>query len=334
MLRIGVIGYGYWGPNIVRNFSTANGSQVVMVCDMNQQSLKKVKKAYPDIRVTSDSIELIKDPEVDAVAIATPVFTHYELAKKALEEGKSVFIEKPFTYTVAEGEKLVEIAEKRKLKIMVDHTFLYTGAVRKIKQLIDEDVLGELYYFDSTRVNLGLFQHDVNVVWDLAPHDISIMDYLIGEKPQAVLATGSEHFGRNLEDIAYLTFYYSNNVIAHINVNWLSPVKVRMTLIGGKKMMLVWNDLNPDEKIKIYDKGVQVKTKEGQYNLLVNYRSGDMWSPKVEQTEALRLMAEKFVDYIENGGTIVNDGNQGLNVVKMLTAANKSLNNKSEMIYL
>jgi predicted dehydrogenase len=334
MLRIGVIGYGYWGPNIVRNFSTANGAQVIMVCDINQQSLKKVKKAYPDVRVTSDCIELIKDPEVDAVAIATPVFTHYELAKKALEEGKSVFIEKPFTYTVTEGEELVEIAEKRKLKIMVDHTFLYTGAVRKIKQLIDEDVLGELYYFDSTRVNLGLFQHDVNVVWDLAPHDISIMDYLIGEKPQAVLAIGSEHFGRNLEDIAYLTFYYSNNVTAHINVNWLSPVKVRTTLIGGKKMMLVWNDLEPDEKIKIYDKGVQVKTKEGKYNLLVNYRSGDMWAPKVEQTEALRLMTEKFVDYIENGGTIVNDGNEGLNVVKMLTAANKSLNNKSKMIYL
>jgi predicted dehydrogenase len=334
MLRIGVIGYGYWGPNIVRNFNTANGSQVVMVCDMNQQSLKKVKKAYPDMRVTPDCIELIKDPKVDAVAIATPVFTHYELAKKALEEGKSVFIEKPFTYTVAEGEELVEIAEKKKLKIMVDHTFLYTGAVRKIKQLIDEDVLGELYYFDSIRVNLGLFQHDVNVVWDLAPHDISIMDYLIGKKPQAVLATGSEHFGRNLEDIAYLTFYYSNNFIAHINVNWLSPVKVRTMLIGGKKMMLVWNDLEPDEKIKIYDKGVQVKTKEGQYNLLVNYRSGDMWAPKVEQTEALRLMAEKFVDYVENGGTIVNDGNKGLNVIKMLTAANKSLNNKSEMIYL
>jgi predicted dehydrogenase len=334
MLRIGVIGYGYWGPNIVRNFNTANGSQVVMVCDMNQQSLKKVKKAYPDMRVTPDCIELIKDPQVDAVAIATPVFTHYELAKKALEEGKSVFIEKPFTYTVAEGEELVEIAEKKKLKIMVDHTFLYTGAVRKIKQLIDEDVLGELYYFDSIRVNLGLFQHDVNVVWDLAPHDISIMDYLIGKKPQAVLATGSEHFGRNLEDIAYLTFYYSNNFIAHINVNWLSPVKVRTMLIGGKKMMLVWNDLEPDEKIKIYDKGVQVKTKEGQYNLLVNYRSGDMWAPKIEQTEALRLMAEKFVDYIENGGTIVNDGNKGLNVIKMLTAANKSLNNKSEMIYL
>jgi predicted dehydrogenase len=334
MLRIGVIGYGYWGPNIVRNFSTADGSQVTMVCDINQQSLKKVKKAFPQMRVTTDCNELIKDPEVDAVAIATPVFTHYELAQKTLGEGKSVFVEKPFTYTVAEGEKLIEMAEKKNLKIMVDHTFLYTDAVRKIKLLIEDNVLGDLYYFDSVRVNLGLFQHDVNVVWDLAPHDISIMDYLIGERPQAVLATGSEHFGRNLEDIAYLTFYYSNNVIAHISVNWLSPVKIRTTLIGGKKMMLVWNDLDPDEKIKIYDKGVQVRTKEGKYNLLVNYRSGDMWAPKVEQTEALRLMAEKFADYIENGGTIVNDGIAGLNVVKMLTAANKSLNNKSEMIYL
>jgi predicted dehydrogenase len=217
---------------------------------------------------------------------------------------------------------------------MVDHTFLYTDAVKKIKLLMEDNVLGDLYYFDSVRVNLGLFQHDVNVVWDLAPHDISIMDYLIGEKPQAVLATGSEHFGRNLEDIAYLTFYYPKNVLAHINVNWLSPVKIRTTLIGGRKKMLVWNDLDPDEKIKIYDKGVQVRTKEGKYNLLVDYRSGDIWVPKIDQTEALRLMAEKFVDYVENGGTVVNDGNAGLKIVKMLTAANKSLNNKSEMVYL
>ena len=334
MIRVGVIGYGYWGPNIVRNFSTANGAQVTMVCDINQQSLKKVKKAFSQVRVTTDCHELIKDPEVDAVAIATPVFTHYELAQKALQEGKSVFVEKPFTYTVAEGEKLIELAEKKNLKIMVDHTFLYTDAVKKIKLLMEDNVLGDLYYFDSVRVNLGLFQHDVNVVWDLAPHDISIMDYLIGEKPQAVLATGSEHFGRNLEDIAYLTFYYPKNVLAHINVNWLSPVKIRTTLIGGRRKMLVWNDLDPDEKIKIYDKGVQVRTKEGKYNLLVDYRSGDIWVPKIDQTEALRLMAEKFVDYVENGGTVVNDGNAGLNIVKMLTAANKSLSNKSEMIYL
>ena len=334
MLRIGAIGFGYWGPNIVRNFGMVNESQVTMVCDLNPQVLKKVKKAYPLIRVTTDSATMIKDPQVDAVAIATPVFTHFALAKMALQEGKSVFVEKPFTYTVAEAEELIELARKKNQKIMVDHTFLYTGAVRKIKNLIDDHVLGDLYYFDSVRVNLGLFQHDVNVVWDLAPHDISIMHYLIGDKPQAVVATGAGHFGRKLEDIAYLTIYYPRNVLAHINVNWLSPVKVRTTLIGGKKKMLVWNDLEPDEKIKIYDKGVEVRTKEGQYNLLVDYRSGDMWAPKIDQTEALRLMAEKFVDYVSNGGTVVNDGAAGLNVVKTLTAANESLSNKSKTVYL
>jgi predicted dehydrogenase len=334
MLRIGAIGYGYWGPNIVRNFSMLNESQVTMVCDINSQVLKKVKKAYPHVRVTTDSATMIKDPEVDAVAIATPVFTHYELAKMAIQEGKSVFVEKPLTYTVAEAEELIELARKKNQRIMVDHTFLYTGAVRKIKQLIDDHVLGDLYYFDSTRINLGLFQHDVNVVWDLAPHDISIMQYLIGDKPQAVVTTGAGHFGRKLEDIAYLTFYYPRNVIAHIHVNWLSPVKVRTTLIGGKKKMLAWNDLEPDEKIRIYDKGVEVRTREGKYNLLVDYRSGDMWAPKIEQTEALRLIAEKFVHYVSNGGTVVNDGTAGLNVVKMLTAANQSLSNKSKPVYL
>jgi predicted dehydrogenase len=334
MIRMGVIGYGYWGPNLVRNFSAGNGSQVAMVCDMDQQNLKKVKKAYPAVRVTADVDELIKDPGVDAVAIATPVFTHHALARKALLEGKSVFLEKPFTHTAAEAEELIELAEKKGLKLMVDHTFLYTGAVRKIKQLVEDGVMGDLYYFDSVRVNLGLFQHDVNVVWDLAPHDIAIMDYVIGTRPQAVVATGAGHFNRGLEDIAYLTFYYPRNVIAHINVNWLSPVKVRTTLIGGQKKMLVWNDLEPDEKIKIYDKGVQVKTKEGQYSLLVDYRSGDMWAPKVEQTEALKLIAEKFAHYVENGGSVVNDGIAGLNVVRMLEASNRSLCNKGEMVYL
>lgn len=335
MINVGVIGYGYWGPNIVRNFSTANGSQVTMVCDMNQATQKKVKKTYPQVNVTGDSDELIKCTDVDAVAIVTPVFTHFELAKKALEQGKHIFVEKPFTYTVEEGEELIDLAEKKNLKIMVDHTFLYTGAVRKIRQLVEDNVLGDLYYFDSVRVNLGLFQHDVNVVWDLAPHDISIMDYVIGDRPIAVVATGSGHFGRGLEDIAYLTFYYRQNIIAHINVNWLSPVKLRTTLIGGQKKMLVWNDLEPDEKIKIYDKGVQVRTKEGKYSLLVDYRSGDMWAPKVEQTEALKLLAETFVDYISNGTTkVVNDGSAGLNVVKMLVAADKSLHNKGETVYL
>jgi len=251
-----------------------------------------------------------------------------------LEEGKNVFVEKPFTYTSAEGEELVELAEKKNLRIMVDHTFLYTGAVRKIKQLVEDRVLGDIFYYDSIRVNLGLFQHDINVVWDLAPHDLSIMEYVIGEKPQAVVATGAEHFDRGLEDVAYLTIYFKDNVIAHINVNWLSPVKIRTTLIGGRKKMLVWNDLEPDEKIKIYDKGVQVKTKEGKYSLLVSYRSGDMWAPRVEQTEALKLMVEKFVDCIGNGGISINDGRAGLRVVNLLEAATKSLKSKGEMVYL
>ncbi|MGO9138290.1 MAG: Gfo/Idh/MocA family protein [Syntrophales bacterium] len=334
MIRVGVIGYGYWGPNLVRNFSTGEGSQVDMICDMNQQALKRAKKAYPNFKITTDSNELIKDPNINVVAIATPVFTHYELAKKALEEGKNIFVEKPFTYTSAEGEKLVELAEKKNLKIMVDHTFLYTGAVKKIKQLIDDRVLGDIFYYDSVRVNLGLFQHDINVVWDLAPHDLSIMEYVIGQRPQAVIATGAEHFDRGLEDVAYLTIYFKDNIIAHINVNWLSPVKVRTTLIGGQKKMLVWNDLEADEKIKIYDKGVQVKTKEGKYNLLVSYRSGDMWAPRVEQTEALKLMVEHFVDCISNGGRSINDGRAGLRVVNLLEAATRSLKNKGEMVYL
>ncbi len=334
MIHVGVIGYGYWGPNVVRNFHAVENSQVDTVCDLNQQALKRARKSYPNIQVTADCNALIKDPKVDVVAIATPVFTHYELAKKVLEEGKHVFVEKPFTYTSTEGEELVELAEKKNLKIMVDHTFLYTGAVRKIKQLVEDHVLGDIFYYDSIRVNLGLFQHDINVVWDLAPHDLSIMEYVIGEKPQAVVATGAEHFGRGLEDVAYLTIYFRDNIIAHINVNWLSPVKVRTTLIGGQKKMLVWNDLEPDEKIKIYDKGVQVKTKEGKYNLLVSYRSGDMWAPRVEQTEALKLMVEKFIDCVSNGGRAINDGAAGLRVVKLLEASTRSLKNKGEMVYL
>jgi predicted dehydrogenase len=330
---MGVIGYGYWGPNIVRNFNGLDGSKVITVSDLNEGSLKKVKKLYPNLRVTTKNEEVICASDVDAIAIVTPVFTHFELAKKALEFGKHVLVEKPFTYTTAQGEELIELAEKKHLKILVDHTFLYTGAVRKIKQLIDGGTLGDLYYFDSTRVNLGLFQHDVNVVWDLAPHDLAIMDYLIKEKPIAVLATGQAHIN-GLEDISYITVYFPNKFIAHITVNWLSPVKARTTLIGGVKKMLVWNDLEPDEKIKVYDKGVDAKAKNGVYNLLVSYRSGDMWAPKVEQNEALRLLAENFIESINNGGTPVNDGLAGLRVVKMLEAADKSLKKRGELVYL
>jgi predicted dehydrogenase len=334
MIRMGVIGYGYWGPNIVRNFNGLDGSRVVAISDVNEASLRKAKKAYPHIWATANCDELIQSNEVDAVAIVTPVFTHFELARKALQAGKHILVEKPFTYTTAEAEELIDLADKKRLRIVVDHTFLYTGAVRKIKELMENGTLGDLCYFDSVRVNLGLFQHDVNVVWDLAPHDLSIMDFLIKEKPTAVVATGEAHFNRDMEDISYITVYFPNNIIAHINVNWLSPVKVRTTLIGGLKKMLVWNDLDPDEKIKVYDKGVDIKSKNGVYNLLVSYRSGDMWAPRLEQIEALKLMAETSVEYIRNGKSCVNDGAAGLRVVKMLQAADKSLKKKGEIVYL
>src|SRR5664280_561983 len=333
MVNFGVIGYGYWGPNIVRNLIGLEGTRVLGIADKLAVARERAQKANPGVQATAHASDVISSSEIDAVAIITPVWTHFELAKAALENGKHIFVEKPFTSTSAQAEELIDLASRKHLKIMVDHTFLFTGAVKKIKQLLQESMLGKLYYYDSTRVNLGLFQHDIDVIWDLAPHDLAIMDYLIRKEPEAVVATGQAHLNSHA-DIAFITVYFPQNTIAHINVNWLSPVKVRTTLIGGEKKMLVWNDLEPDEKIKIYDKVVKVKTKEGQYNLLVDYRSGDMWAPKVEQTEALKLMAEKFVDYVKNGGTVVNDGIAGLNNVKMLEAANKSLNNKGKITYI
>jgi predicted dehydrogenase len=334
MIRMGVIGYGYWGPNIVRNFNSLEESKVVAVSDMNEGALHKAKRSFPHLWVTPDSDELIKAKDVDVVAIVTPVFTHFELARKALQAGKHILVEKPFTYKSSHAEQLIDLAEKKNLRIMVDHTFLYTGAVRKIKELIDDGTLGALCYFDSMRINLGLFQHDVNVVWDLAPHDLSIMDFLIKERPNALVATGEAHFNKGMEDISYLTLYFPNNIIAHINVNWLSPVKVRTTLIGGLKKMLVWNDLDPDEKIKVYDKGIDIQSEDGVYRLLVSYRSGDMWAPKLDQNEALRLMAETFIECVGNGQDPVNDGKAGHRVVKMLEAADRSLKKKGEIVYL
>jgi predicted dehydrogenase len=333
MIRIGVIGYGYWGPNIVRNFNGIEGAIVVAVCDLSTGMLKKAVKNYPGIWTTTEPNDILHSPDMDAVAIVTPVFTHYDLAKKALQNGKHIFVEKPFTSTVAQAQELIELAEAQKLKIMVDHTFLFTGAVKKIKQLIDDQVLGNLYYFDSMRINLGLFQHDVNVVWDLAPHDISVMDYLIPEKPVALVATGQSHYN-GLEDVAYVTVYFPHDLIAHFNVNWLSPVKVRTTLVGGDKKMLVWNDLEADERIKVYDKGVQVTNRESVYDLLVSYRSGDVWAPRVEQIEALKVESNYFIDCIMNDKTPINDGLAGLRVVTILEAANKSIKAKGELIPL
>ncbi len=333
MLKVGVIGYGYWGPNIVRNFYGLDGVKVVSICDRDQTALDKVRRVYPDITLCNDCNDIMTSPDIDVIAIVTPVTAHYELAKKSLENGKHVFVEKPFTHTAAEAEELIELADRKNLKIMVDHTFLFTGAVRKIKEIIDAGELGDIYYYDSTRINLGLFQHDVNVVWDLAPHDFSIMDHVINEKPVAVSACGKSHV-YGYEDVAYITVFFSNNMIAHFNVNWMSPVKVRSTLIGGEKKMLAWNDVNVDEKIKVYDKGVKVQSKEGIYDLLVSYRTGDIWAPKVEQAEALKLETEYFVDCIQNNKDPFNDGHAGLRVVKLLNACDESLKNNGQQIKL
>jgi predicted dehydrogenase len=332
-VNFGVIGYGYWGPNIVRNLAHLEGSKVLAIAEISPAARLRAQKAYPGVNVTANASEVIESTQIDAIAVVSPVWTHYELAKAALENGKHVFVEKPFTSNTAQGEELIELAEKKNLTIMVDHTFLFTGAVTKIRQLLDEGTLGQLYYYDSTRVNLGLFQHDINVLWDLAPHDLSIMDNLIKTSPEAVVATGQGHLNGH-EDVAYMTIYFPEKVIAHINVNWLSPVKVRTTLIGGEKRMLVWNDLEADEKVKVYDKGVNITNREGVYELLVHYRSGDMWAPQLEQVEALRQEMEYFEECIKTGKKPFNDGCAGLRVVKMLEAASESLSKKGSLVYL
>jgi len=332
-VNFGVIGYGYWGPNIVRNLASLEGSQVVGIAEVSAGARARAQKAYPMVKVTAEAKDLVTSPEVDAIAVVSPVWTHYELTKAALENGKHVFVEKPFTSNTAQAEELINLAARKNLKVMVDHTFLFTGAVRKICQLLDEGSLGRLYYYDSTRVNLGLFQHDVNVLWDLAPHDLSIMDHVIKSKPEAIVATGQGHLNGH-EDVAFMTLYFPENVIAHINVNWLSPVKVRTTLIGGEKRMLVWNDLEADEKIKVYDKGVKITSREGVYDLLVSYRSGDMWAPQLEQGEALRQELGYFVDCIASGTEPFNNGCAGLRVVQMLEAASESLSKRGALVYL
>ena len=332
-LRIGVIGYGYWGPNVVRNLQGLENCQLVAICDSNPANLQGARQARPDVELTGDCSELLTSTQIDAIAVVTPVWTHFDLSKSALQNGKHVFVEKPFTSTTQQAEELIELATRNRLKIMVDHTFLFTGAVRKIRQLVDNGTLGKLYYYDSTRVNLGLFQHDINVVWDLAPHDLSIMDYIIPKKPEAIVATGERHLNGHV-DVAFITIYFPGNIIAHINVNWLSPVKVRTTLIGGEKRMLVWNDLEADEKLKVYDKGVQMRTGHEIYELLVSYRSGDMWAPKVEPTEALKAELAYFIDCILNDRTPINDGPAGLRVVKMLEAADQSLKKRGTTIRL
>lgn len=333
MIKVGVVGYGYWGPNLVRNFMEAPGSKVVAVCDLNNERLTLAASRYPAIRTTTNYSDLLADTSIDAVAIPTPVSSHYDLAREALRSGRHVLVEKPLTATSDQAQRLIEEAERRNLVLMVDHTFVYTGSVRKIRELVSNRQLGDIYYYDSVRVNLGLFQHDVNVIWDLAVHDLAIMDYVLDQKPVAVSATGMSHIPGQPENVAYITLFFADNKIAHIHVNWLAPVKVRRTLVGGSDRMVVYDDLEPSEKIKVYDKGVSVvHHPEAVYELLVSYRSGDMWAPKLDATEALRTEATHFIDCIEKRNRPLTDGRAGLRVVRLLEAAEASIKRRGELI--
>jgi predicted dehydrogenase len=319
---------------LVRNFSSNEHANVKLVIDGRPERLSLIKKNYPNIEVSSDVNDAFNNKEIDAIVIATPVFTHYEFAKKAIESGKHVLIEKPMTAKVSEAEELIELAIKNNSLLMVDHTFLYTGAVLKMKELIKGEHIGKPQYFDSTRINLGLFQPDVNVLWDLAPHDISILNFLIDEQPISVNATGISHTHNGIENIAYLTVNYSTDFIAHFNCSWTSPVKLRTMLIGGDKKMLLFNDLEPSEKIKIYDTGYSHKTDEEKNRILVDYRAGDIFLPKVDNKEALSLMANDFIQSILNNKKPVSDMYSGLNVIKILEAAQLSIKQNGKEIKL
>ena len=333
-MNIAIIGYGYWGPNLLRNFSQVNNCKVKMVSDFRQDRLVIVSKTYPGIKVSTDPDDILLSKEIDAVVIATPVFTHFSLAKKALENGKHVLLEKPMTSTIKEAEELMNLAKQKGLLLMVDHTFLYTGAVMKMKQIINEKSIGEIQYFDSSRINLGLFQIDVNVLWDLAPHDISILLHLINKKPYSVNATGISHTKNGIENVAYLTINYSENFIAHFSCSWTSPVKLRTMLIGGDKKMLVFNDLEPSEKIRIYDTGYNYKTDEEKNRLMVDYRTGDVYIPKLESKEALFGMASDFINSITNKTEPLSNAQLGLDVIQILEASQQSIKNKGKEIIL
>jgi predicted dehydrogenase len=337
MIGIAVVGYGYWGPNLVRNISETPRAQLISVCDLNIKRLADVKARYPATDVTDDFEEVLRDPRVDAIAIATPVSTHFKLAMKALMAGKHVFVEKPIASTAEEAARMVDEAARRRLVLAVDHTFVHTGAVRKMHELV-ESGLGDIYYYDSVRVNLGLFQHDVSVIWDLAVHDLSILDYVVQEKPVAVSAMGMSHVIGEPENIAYLTLFFESKLIAHIHVNWLAPVKVRRTLIGGSSKMIVYDDLETSEKVKVYDKGITMSDAqdcgEKVRQMLVGYRSGDMYAPRLDVTEALKTELEEFIDCVEHNVRPIADGHAGLRVVRILEAASRSLAQRGRLIEL
>ena len=340
MITIGVIGCGYWGPNLIRNFAENERAQLRWICDTDERRLNAIGRRFPAARTAADYRVLLADPELTAVVIATPVATHYRFAKDALLAGKHVLIEKPFTTSSREARELVELAKRHGLTLMVDHTFVYTGAVRRIKEIVESGELGELLYFDSVRINLGLFQRDINVVWDLAPHDLSIMDYLVARDAVALTATGSSHIEAGIENIAYVMLRFADSFIAHFHFNWLSPVKIRRTLIAGSRKMIVYDDIEPTEKVRVYDKGVTTNRiesdsdKEAAYQTLVSYRTGDVWVPKLDSTEALTHVSAEFLDAIANKRAPLTDGVAGLRVVRLLEAAQESINQGGKLIEL
>ncbi|MDH3892028.1 MAG: Gfo/Idh/MocA family oxidoreductase [candidate division Zixibacteria bacterium] len=335
-MKVGVIGCGYWGPNLIRNFNALDDVEVAAVCDGRSERLDFIHRQFPAIKtLTGEADDILKATDIDAVIIATPVSAHYPLGMEALANGKHLFMEKPFTATTEQAESLINLGEQKNLQIMVDHTFIYTGAVQTIKRFIDDGELGELFYFDSVRVNLGLFQHDVNVIWDLAPHDVSIMDYLIDRPPIAIAATGVAHFENGIENIAYISTYYEGNLLGHIHVNWLAPVKVRKTLVSGSRKMVIYDDTEPSEKVKVYDSGVEiVEDKNAIYDLLVQYRTGDMLAPKLDSTEALKLVSSEFYNAVNENRAPRTDGRAGLRVVRILEAANRSIRDNGRVVEL
>lgn len=334
MINVGVIGYGYWGPNLVRNLAEISDSHVVAVSDLRSERLTWVHRHYPSVETSTNCSDLLNNPRIDAIVIATPASTHFELAMKAIQAGKHVLVEKPLASTSEQAARLIEEAERRALTLMVDHTFVYTGAVRTVQKLVASTEIGGIYYYDSVRVNLGLFQHDVNVIWDLAVHDISIMDYVLPSQPCAVSATGMSHIPGEPEDVAYLTLFFDGCLIAHIHVNWLAPVKVRRTLIGGNRKMIVYDDLEPSEKIKVYDTGIIVNGDDTVYQMLIDYRVGDMWAPYVDRTEALRTGMLHFIHCIEKHERPITDGSVGLRVIRILEAATRSLRERGQLVNL
>ena len=326
-IRMAVIGLGYWGPNLLRNFNAAEGATIEMCCDMNEQRWKKHAPNYPRAKFVTSVADVMGNPSIDAVAIATPVNTHFALAKQALEAGKHVLVEKPLTMRVDHAEELVALAAKKGLVLMVDHVFVYSPPVLKMKEILDSGKLGKLFFLDSVRINLGLFQRDINVVWDLAPHDLSIVDFLLGRLPRSLGAFGSTHTGNDIEDVAYLNLDFGDGLIANFHVNWLSPVKVRSMIIGGSEQSLIYNDLDQSEKIKVYNRGISLTTTDEQQKrqLMISYRSGDVWSPNLSNAEPLGSMAAHFLTCIREGKQPRSDGNAGLRVVKILDAAQRSI---------